>query len=374
MKIPVIRIKPFEYHGQYVVGIFFDYNPELIELVKRLPNARWSPENKFWYIPYDNSATHMLRTHFHGIGIIDPISGIQPPEKQKNSPPALPNAEAIDYSMVDSLRQWMEYKRYSDSSIRSYCAAVLVFCRFLKPKPTSRADNTDVVRFVNEYVLRYHFSSSYQNQTINALKLFFREVKKSEVIVECIERPRKERRLPDVLSKEEVLDILRSLSNIKHKTMLTLIYSCGLRRSELLKLRPLDVDSKRGLLLIRQAKGKKDRVAPLPEKMVEMLRKYYMAYRPIYWLFEGHEAGKPYSEQSLQNVLKKAVRLAGNKKRVTLHWLRHSYATHLLESGTDLRYIQEILGHKSPRTTEIYTHVSTKQLQKIKSPIDDMDI
>jgi len=250
----------------------------------------------------------------------------------------------------------------------------MVFIRFLKPKPVNEANNEDVIRFVNEYILSNGLSSSYQNQVVNAIKLFFREVLKSKIDVEKIERPRREHRLPNVLSKEEVKAILQAPSNIKHKAMLSLIYACGLRRSELLNLKPLDVDSKRGLLIVRNAKGKKDRVAPLPEKIITLLRDYYISFRPLKWLFEGQSRGEKYSEQSLQKVLKNALHLAKNKKPVTLHWLRHSYATHLLEGGTDLRYIQEILGHKSSRTTEIYTHVSNKQLQKIKSPIDDIDL
>ncbi len=154
--------------------------------------------------------------------------------------------------------------------------------------------------------------------------------------------------------------------------MLSLIYSCGLRRSELLHLKPGDIDSKRNLIVIRQSKGKKDRIVPLSLKILEMLRAYYQQYRPKKYLFEGQQAGTIYSEQSLQSVLKQALQKANIKKPITLHWLRHSYATHLLEAGTDLRYIQELLGHNSSKTTEIYTHVSTKSIQHIKSPFDDL--
>jgi integrase/recombinase XerD len=175
-----------------------------------------------------------------------------------------------------------------------------------------------------------------------------------------------------VLSKEEVKAILEAHHNIKHKAMLSLIYSCGLRRSELLNLRPADIDSKRNIVIIKQSKGKKDRITPLSPKILELLRNYYKVYRPVNFLFEGQEPGSQYSEQSLQKVLKTALEKTKINKPVTLHWLRHSYATHLLESGTDLRYIQELLGHNSSRTTELYTHVSTKSLQQIRSPFDDL--
>lgn len=154
--------------------------------------------------------------------------------------------------------------------------------------------------------------------------------------------------------------------------MLSLIYSCGLRCGELLKLKPGDIDSKRGLILVKQAKGRKDRIVPLSNKILEMLRQYWMVHEPKNYLFEGQKSGEMYDVRSLQQVLKQAVNKAGIKKPVTLHWLRHSYATHLLENGTDLRYIQEILGHSRSTTTEIYTHVSTKGIQNVVSPFDNL--
>ena len=231
-----------------------------------------------------------------------------------------------------------------------------------------------MLRFVNEYMVANGFSFAYQNQTINGANLLFSEIIKKNKIVDeiSLQRPRQQHTLPNVLSKSEVKAILEAPTNIKHRAMLSLIYACGLRRSELLNLEPRDVDSKRGLLIIRQAKGRKDRIAPLSTKILEMLRDYYKMFRPERWLFEGQKKGEQYSEMSLQQVLKKSLQKVGTTKHVTLHWLRHSYATHLLEAGTDLRYIQELLGHKSSKTTEIYTHVSNKNLQKIKSPFDDL--
>jgi integrase/recombinase XerD len=152
--------------------------------------------------------------------------------------------------------------------------------------------------------------------------------------------------------------------------MLSMIYSCGLRCGELLSLKPNDIDTVRGVVIIRQAKGRKDRIAPLSVRVLDLLGEYYKSYKPLVWIFEGQEAGEPYDARSLQLVLKQALAKVKITKPVTLHWLRHSYATHLLESGTDLRYIQEILGHRSSKTTEIYTHVSTKSIQRIVSPFD----
>ena len=201
---------------------------------------------------------------------------------------------------------------------------------------------------------------------------FFKAIVKSEINPATIERPRREYVLPNVLSKSEVKKILESLRNQKHRCMLSLIYACGLRRGELLNLKPEDVDSARNLLKIRLAKGGRDRMVPLTPKILTLLRDYYRVYRPKVWLFEGQIAGMPYGERSIQSVLKQAIQASGIKKPVTLHWLRHSYATHLLEAGTDLRYIQTLLGHKSSKTTEIYTHVSEHSIQKIRSPFDDL--
>jgi integrase/recombinase XerD len=243
---------------------------------------------------------------------------------------------------------------------------------YFKEKTIEKIVNQDIIDFNNDYILKNKLSSSYQNQVVNAIKLFFKIIEGQQINVELIHRPKREKTLPNVLSKEEVKLILNAHSNIKHKTMLSLIYSCGLRRNELLQLKFSDIDSKRNIVTIKQGKGKKDRIVPLSPKILDLLREYYKLFKPKEWLFEGQNNHEPYDARSLSNVLKQALLKTGIKKPVSLHWLRHSYATHLLESGTDLRYIQELLGHNSSKTTEIYTHVSTKNIQQIKSPFDDL--
>ena len=245
------------------------------------------------------------------------------------------------------------------------------FLRYFSMKDITVISNDDLINFNNNYILKNNFSSSFQNQVVNAVKLYFSAIQHKKMDVELIHRPRREKVLPNVLSKEEIKAILDAPYNLKHRTMLAMIYSCGLRRGELLSLTKFDVDSKRMVVIIRMAKGKKDRIVPLSPKILSLLRDYYKSYNPKEFLFEGQGGGK-YSEKSLENVFKQSLLKANNKKPVTLHWLRHSYATHLLESGTDLRYIQDLLGHKSSKTTEIYTHVSTKNIQNIRSPFDDL--
>jgi integrase/recombinase XerD len=266
----------------------------------------------------------------------------------------------------------MNYRRYSGNTIKTYSDALEVFFRFFQNKKLESLTIEDIIHFNNDYILRKNLSSSYQNQVINAVKLFYRNRFNKIMEVDFIQRPRREKRLPNVLSKEEVKSILEAPTNLKHRAMLSLIYACGLRRSELLNLTLTDILSNRNLLFIRQSKGKKDRVVPISNRLIDILREYYKAFKPKAWLFEGQFPNTKYSEKSLENVLKQSLIKTKISKKVSLHWLRHSYATHLLENGTDLRYIQELLGHSSSRTTEIYTHVSTLNLQQIRSPFDDL--
>ena len=184
-----------------------------------------------------------------------------------------------------------------------------------------------------------------------------------------IDRPRREKMLPVVLSEEEVRTIIDKAKNIKHKCILMLIYSGGLRLSEVTNLKIGDVDSKRMQIMIKNAKGKKDRYTILSKKALECLREYYKLFKPKIWLFEGAGGGQ-YSERSVQLIFKGLLNQTDIAKYATVHTLRHSFATHLLENGTDLRYIQELLGHSSPKTTQVYTHVSTKAIKDIISPLD----
>jgi integrase/recombinase XerD len=273
---------------------------------------------------------------------------------------------------ITQFKNFLTYRRYSPNTIKTYTDALEVFFRFHQTKEPEKLSIEDIIEFNTAYILQKNLSASYQNQVINAIKLFYRNRFNRFMDLDNIQRPRREKRLPNVLSKAEVKAIIEAPVNLKHRAMLSLIYACGLRRSELLNLTLKDVLSDRNLLFIRQSKGKKDRVVPISDKIIDMLREYYKAYKPKTWLFEGQFSNTKYSEMSLAKVLKQSVAKAKIHKNVSLHWLRHSYATHLLESGTDLRYIQELLGHSSSRTTEIYTHVSTRNLQQIRSPFDDL--
>lgn len=348
---------------------------ELIEILKKnFTEVKWDPAHLRWELPYDPKLKGLFFTAYKGKAWVDysqlvaEVTKInQKPVQSRFDPLSPHHQEKINVFLV-----FLQNQRYSPSTIKTYTETLGVFFKFHSKKETHELRNEDLAEFINTYVIQLGHSYSYQNQFINAIKLFFGKVEQRNIVVEQIQRPRTENKLPNVLSKQEVKMILESLQNTKHKTMLCMIYACGLRRGELLKLKPQDILSDRMLLHIKQAKGKKDRIVPLSEKLVGMLRDYYKGYKPQVWLFEGQKVGDAYSERSLELVFKHALKQAGIRKPATLHWLRHSYATHLLENGTDLRYIQELLGHKSSKTTEIYTHVSTLSIQKIKSPFDDL--
>ena len=230
-----------------------------------------------------------------------------------------------------------------------------------------------IVSFLRHLVTERKVSSSYQNQAINAIKFYYERVLGGQRKFYFIERPITEKVLPVVLNKEELISILNATENQKHKAMLMLTYSSGLRVSELLSLKIKDVDSERMQLRVSQAKGKKDRYTILSTRALDMLRVYFRSYHPKEWLFEGVDGGQ-YSMRSIQAVMQYACKRAGILKKVSMHTLRHSFATHLLESGTDLRYIQSLLGHSSSKTTEIYTHVTTKGFSQIVSPLDNLDM
>lgn len=380
MKYETIAIEKVIHKNEKRLLLKFSYNRELIELTKQLSGATWSNTLKAWHIAdtkEDFTAVYLLfkgKAWLNWDALKNNDNKEKPIERKKNPTEKLAPLNDDGVQKIEQYKRWLRSKRYSESTIDTYTNALKTFLRFYNQKDISEITNEDIILFNNEYILANGFSATFQNQVVNAIKLFFSKIENTKIQVELIHRPKKAKLLPNVLSKEEVEKILKVTKNIKHKACLSLIYACGLRRSELLNLKINDVDSKRKLLIIRKAKGNKDRIAPLPEKIIILLRAYYMAYKPQLFLFEGQNKNEKYSEQSLQKVLKNSVILAKINKPVSLHWLRHSYATHLLEKGTDLRYIQEILGHKSSRTTEIYTHVSNKAIQQIQSPIDDLEI
>jgi integrase/recombinase XerD len=358
----VVKIQDIEHRGKKRIALIFDYDAKLIAVIKNIEGYKYSSSKKLWHYPATQETLNAIKQKLEGVASVI--------EEKFDLPPTL-NEEAS--AKVKQYVQWLKSKRYSDSTIKTYTDALKAFLKFYQDKPIAEITNDDVVVFNNEFILKYKLSASYQNQVVNAIKLFFRTVQNRAIDVEQIHRPKKPFKLPSILSLEEVEAMLNSLDNIKHKAMLALIYQGGLRRSELLNMQVPDVDSKRMLITIRNAKGNKDRIVPLSETALGLLRLYYKNHKPKQYLFEGQKGGR-YTESSLEEVFHKAKDLAKINKNVSLHTLRHSYATHLLEGGVNLRYIQELLGHKSPKTTQLYTHVSSEGLGKVTSPLEKLKL
>src|SRR5664280_2590938 len=342
------------------IALQFPYDQELNVVVKELPDAQWSSDMKYWHISDSSNIVSILLKTFYGKAYLDYSAlslnlaekiRLKKEGKKIKTSGRVKISSSAEFSTLSEkgeadiakYKRWMEANRYPKTTVQTYVSMMIRFLKFVSPREAEECTGDDLIRFIDEHILSKGLSQSFQNQMISSVKKFYTHIYKMSIDPVKIQRPRPRHKLPNVLGKDEVKKMLKSLSNEKHRVMLSLIYACGLRRSELINLVPVDIERNRNLLRIRQAKG-----------------------------FKDNGQGEPYSVSSLEKVLKNACTRAGIRKPVTLHWLRHSYATHLLESGTDLRYIQELLGHQSSKTTEIYTHVTTKGIQNIKSPFDDL--
>ena len=281
-----------------------------------------------------------------------------------------PDLSDEEVAILNRLESELRLRGYAAKTQKSYMG----YCRrFLQWKRRHMEEGQSDVRSHLEWlVVDRKVSRSAFNIAFSALSFLYAEVLKQPAPLDGLRRPRSGRQLPEILSQQEVLRLLDSLRNVKHRVLVALLYAGGLRVSEVVRLQVGDIDSQRMLIRVRQGKGRKDRYTVLPRSILADLRSYWKAYRPSKWLFPGARAGRHLTERSVQKVFARAVRAVGITKRATVHTLRHSFATHLLEGGTDLRYIQELLGHRSSRTTEIYTHVTRKDLVRIESPLDTL--
>ncbi|PKM95567.1 MAG: integrase [Firmicutes bacterium HGW-Firmicutes-1] len=271
------------------------------------------------------------------------------------------------------MRDELIVRGYSGKTIQNYISSLVLFEKYTN-KSLEKIQEEDIKEYILYLIKVKDVSHSNINQTINCLKLFCAFILERENIIFKIPRPKKEKKLPNILSIEEIIAIMKATKNEKHKTILYLIYSSGLRVSEVVNITLTDIDSDRMLIKVKQSKGRKDRYTLLSNKALIQLKKYYGLYKPKKWLFEGQEDDNQLTTRSVQRIFKCSCDHAGIHKDVSVHSLRHSFATHLLESGTDIRYIQELLGHSSLKTTEIYTHVTNRSIRKIVSPLDNIDV
>jgi site-specific recombinase XerD len=351
--------------------LIFGFNKALTVAVKRMPFWSWDSKNKWWSIPFSDKLLHEIEEIIkkEGLNLRYEEEKTDTSKIARRTTYDVPNYRQAPESMVLKLKEL----RYSERTIKVYKNS---FEEFINHYPTIEIDKIDeqkIIAFCRYLVIDRKVSASTQNQAINAIKFYYERVLGGQRKFYFLERPNKEKALPTVLSTEEITIILKSTTNLKHRAILTVIYSTGLRIGELINLKIKDIDSERNQIRVEQGKGKKDRYTLLSAKMLELLRTYFKEYKPKEYLFEGQGGGK-YSARSVQTFFKEICKKVGIQKRVSVHTLRHSFATHLLENGTDLRYIQVLLGHESSKTTEIYTHITTKGFDQIKNPLDDLDI
>ena len=352
--------------------VIFGYIPELSKVLKSIPYHVWDVKNKWWTVPYTEQFLEEIKRQIKLLNLTLRYEE-QEPQSDKVSrvnPYELANYRYCpeDYSMK------LVELRYSQKTIKLYTGLFEEFINYYPTYDIKTIDEPMIIKFLRYLVTERKISITYQNQSINAIKFYYEKVLGGQRKFYFIDRPKKEKALPSVLSTEEVKALLNATENIKHKAILMTIYSAGLRISEAISLKIKDIDSERMQIRVEQAKGKRDRYTLLSEKTLQVLRTYFKEYRPQTWLFEGLKLGEQYSTRSIQNIFQASVQKAGIIKDVSVHTLRHSFATHLLENGTDIRYIQSLLGHSSSKTTEIYTHITTKGFDQIKSPLDKLDI
>lgn len=375
--LPAVTLRHLMLDQEPQIGLQFHPNKVVQALIDSLPGVKYSDEHRMHHFPNSPDNLSLLYKTFRGVAWVEGRYFFR-------DRPIRPDAEAVDLSALrkpaskgrktcpEEYVALLETKRYSLNTAKTYITQFTEFINHFPDKELRELDELDI-RAYSRYLVQTGKSSSLQNTAINAIKFYYEQVLNMPRRFYDIERPRKELKLPGVLSKEEVKAMIQVTENLKHKTILTTLYSCGLRLSEVLELKLTDLKRDRNLLLVRQAKGKKDRHTVLGDKTIGLIDKYIEHYHPKEYVFEGQRGGI-YSAKSVTNIVKNSATKAGIAQNVSPHTLRHSFATHAFESGTDQRYIQIALGHSSPKTTEIYAHVSAKKLSGIVSPLENLDI
>jgi len=344
------------------IKLFIPYEMESErEILKKIKGRVYHQYQKLWSITYTKENFNLLKTIFKGkYKIFD-----------EEKPPKLPQFTLNEISLIAiaEAEQKLILKAYSPNTIRSYKHELIIFFKYFESVDLKTVTKEQIENYLFYLITKYKIGESKQNIAINAVKFYYEQVLGMPREYYDIQRPKKANTLPNVLSQEEIFRLINAPKNIKHKAILYTIYSCGLRLNELLNLRIIDIHSDDKYVFIKGAKGKKDRRTLLSENLLKILRKYYIKNKPAYWLFEGQKGGK-YSAKSVQNIFRRAQQNSRTNPWSTPHTLRHSFATHLLENGENLRNIQILLGHESSKTTEIYTHVINTANKKINNPLD----
>ena len=360
----VIYVEPLYHQNEAQISFRFKYNFEIKEYIKQLGDLSWSRTNSVFYLK--NTPKNKIRVYQH---LKDTKWHVDYSAFKNAVIVEKPQLSADRHVVFNDFKKFLVGKRYSTSTVNVYSGFVYDFLIYLDATALKDLNDKHVRLFIEEVVVTKEYSISTHRQLISALKQFFLFYPETNISELPLMRPKKSKKLPAVLSQEEVIDLIRSTKNLKHRAILGLLYSAGLRIGELTSLQLRNIHIDRRQVYIENGKGRKDRYVVLAESILPMLNNYFNTYKPTTYFVEGG-IGTPYSESSIRKFLQRSCKAAGITKRVTPHTLRHSYATHLLENGIGLRHIQELLGHSKPETTMIYTHVAKKDLLDITSPLD----
>jgi site-specific recombinase XerD len=370
-----IVLEPLIHREVRSIAIRFPFDFTLKEYLKTFKGVRWSNTHRCFYVQNAPVVLAQLSDFLKmgGYQVIAEAFGSD--LKKKRSHARLDRKVVLDeikphnIPVFHNFIKYLEGKRYSKSTIALYGGFVMEFLQFTGEKPTEELTEEDVRLYVEWAVKTLNYAISTHRQLVGAMKQFAFFYPACSIDTEKIYRPRKSKILPTVLSKEEVIELLRVTKNLKHRTVIALLYSSGLRVGEVINLELNCFDLERKQLHIKNGKGRSDRFVIIADSFIPLFRNYFMSYRPKVYFVENPRGGV-YNAGTIRTFLKQNCKLAGISKPVSPHTLRHSFATHLLENGTDLRYIQVLLGHSRPETTMIYTHVAQRDLQAIQSPLD----
>jgi site-specific recombinase XerD len=382
-----VSLQPLYHRGKENIAIRFSYNKELSDRVKTVKDARWTRTHRCWYVPLTQEHYTLLKDAVSSAALVDYTVLKNYLEQRKAVQPLQESREKLSHKRSYLLQEFplskenleafrrfqqtIQLKAYSKSTFRTYCTELHCLLRLLGTVSVSSLTKANLESYLLWLVKKKNYKESHLHTAINALKFYFEAVEGRPREFYDVPRPKKPLKLPHILAAEEVVELVKKTDNLKHRALLMTAYGAGLRVSELVSLKISDIDSKRMMIFVEQSKGKKDRLVPLSPLLLETLRLYVKKYKPRQFLFEG-EKGGAYSTRSAQEVLKEAKKWAGIYKRGSIHSLRHSYATHLLEGGTDIRYIQSFLGHNSLKTTLRYTHVMMPKISNVGSPLDKL--
>ena len=348
-----LEAKVITHKGSKRIAVYFEKNADLIARIKVINGSRWSQTLKAWHLP----DTEENRRRFK---ILD-----------SEGKSALSQIQNSNQLVLKRYIEEIQLKGYSNSTLKTYRNEFGIFLNYLKQISAENCATEDIRNYILYCINELQLSEATVHSRMNAIKFYYEQVLKRERFLVEIPRPKKPLKLPKVIAPADIKKMFEVTTNLKHNTMLKLCYGLGLRVSEIVNLKIADIDSRSMQVFIERAKGKKDRYVNLPESILPQLRTYFIEFKPQKYLFEGQFGGQ-YSSRSAQQVFKNAMQKAKINKSLSIHSLRHSFATHLLEQGTDIRFIQELLGHNDIKTTLIYTHVNDKSIRKIISPLDNL--